>query len=43
MDGVLGFDHIHLISRDPKTATDWYQDMFGGKFTAVQDNLRGAP
>ena len=43
MDEALGFDHIHLISRDPKAAADWYRDMFGGKVTAVQENLRGAP
>ncbi|MEO8157877.1 MAG: VOC family protein [Betaproteobacteria bacterium] len=43
MDEALGFDHIHLISRDPKAAADWYVGMFGGKVTAVQENLRGAP
>ena len=39
----LGFDHIHLISRDPKAAAHWYREMFGGEVTAVQENLRGAP
>ena len=39
----LGFDHIHLISRDPKAASDWYREMFGGEVSAVQENLRGAP
>ena len=39
----LGFDHIHLISRDPKAAADWYREMFGGEVTVVQENLRGAP
>ncbi len=39
----LGFDHIHLISRDPQGAADWYRDMFGGEVTAVQESLRGAP
>ena len=43
MDGVLAFDHIHLISRDPKAAADWYREMFGGEVTAVQEDLRGAP
>jgi catechol 2,3-dioxygenase-like lactoylglutathione lyase family enzyme len=43
MDGEIGFDHIHLISRDPKAAADWYVEMFGGKIAAVQENLRGAP
>jgi len=43
MDGEIGFDHIHLISRHPKAAADWYVEMFGGKIAAVQENLRGAP
>ena len=36
MNEALGFDHIHLISRDPKAAADWYREMFGGEVTAVQ-------
>lgn len=43
MGAALGFDHIHLISRDAKAAADWYKEMFGGEVTAVQENLRGAP
>lgn len=43
MNEMLAFDHIHLISRDPKAAADWYREMFGGELTAVQENLRGAP
>src|ERR1043165_10111709 len=43
MDKALGFDHIHLISRDPKAAADWYRTMFGGEVSAIQENLRGAP
>ena len=43
MTEAIGFDHIHLISRDPQMAAQWYQEMFGGKVTAVQENLRGAP
>ena len=43
MDKVIAFDHIHLISRDPKAAADWYREMLGGEVTAVQENLRGAP
>ncbi len=30
MDNALGFDHIHLISNDARTAAGWYQEMFGG-------------
>jgi catechol 2,3-dioxygenase-like lactoylglutathione lyase family enzyme len=43
MGEVMAFDHIHLISRDPQAAADWYREMFGGKITAAQENLRGAP
>jgi catechol 2,3-dioxygenase-like lactoylglutathione lyase family enzyme len=43
MGEVIAFDHIHLISRDPKAAADWYQEMFGGEIAAEQPNLRGAP
>ena len=43
MNEMLAFDHIHLISRDPKAAADWYREMFGGEVAAVQENLRGAP
>ena len=41
-EGIV-FDHIHLISRDPQAAATWYQEMFGGEITAVQENLKGAP
>jgi catechol 2,3-dioxygenase-like lactoylglutathione lyase family enzyme len=43
MEKVLGFDHIHLISRDPWAAAQWYCEMFGGEIAAEQPNLRGAP
>jgi lactoylglutathione lyase len=43
MNNALGFDHLHLISRDPKASAQWYVDMFGGEITEVQENLRGAP
>ncbi|MFL6581373.1 MAG: VOC family protein [Burkholderiales bacterium] len=43
MDKELAFDHIHLISRDPRGAAEWYEKMFGGQVSAVQENLRGAP
>ena len=43
MDKGIAFDHIHLISRDPQAAAKWYQEMFGGEITAVQEDLRGAP
>jgi catechol 2,3-dioxygenase-like lactoylglutathione lyase family enzyme len=43
MTEALAFDHIHLISRDPQAAAKWYQEMFGGEITTVQEDLRGAP
>jgi len=43
MTEAIAFDHIHLISRDPQAAANWYQDMFGGKISTVQESLRGAP
>jgi catechol 2,3-dioxygenase-like lactoylglutathione lyase family enzyme len=43
MGEVIAFDHIHLISRDPKAAADWYKEMFGGEIAVEQPNLRGAP
>ncbi|MFN0303753.1 MAG: VOC family protein [Burkholderiales bacterium] len=42
MDKGLAFDHIHLISRDPRAAANWYCEMFGGEISAEQPNLRGA-
>jgi hypothetical protein len=27
MEKGLAFDHMHLISRDPKAAADWYKEM----------------
>ena len=43
MGEAIAFDHIHLISREPQAAAKWYEEMFGGEITAVQEDLRGAP
>ena len=43
MNGLLSWDHVHLISRDPQAAADWYCVMLGGELTRVQSDLRGAP
>ncbi len=43
MGDAIAFDHIHLISRNPRAAAQWYEEMFNGKVTAVQEDLRGAP
>jgi catechol 2,3-dioxygenase-like lactoylglutathione lyase family enzyme len=36
------FDHVHIISRDPKTSAQWYEDMFGAVITR-ESEARGAP
>ena len=38
----LSFDHIHLISEDPKAAAAWYESILGGQIVADYE-LRGAP
>jgi catechol 2,3-dioxygenase-like lactoylglutathione lyase family enzyme len=43
MGDALAFDHVHLISRDPKATAAWYREMFDGKVSAIQEDLRGAP
>ena len=30
----LTFDHIHLVSEDPKAAAEWYATMFDGEIVA---------
>ena len=36
------FDHVHIISQDPKASAAWYVEMFGA--TIAADTLaRGAP
>ena len=39
---TLTFDHVHLVSQDPKTTAAWYVDKLGGRI--VRDiEVRGAP
>ena len=40
---VLAWDHVHVISRDPFAAAEWYREMLGGEVTRIQEDLRGAP
>ncbi len=41
-NSALTFDHIHLISPDPKATVQWYVDMLGATISA--DTIaRGAP
>ena len=42
MSELMAFDHIHLISHDPKAAADWYAEMLGAEIAAEYE-LRGAP
>lgn len=37
----LTFDHVHLISQDPKAAAQWYEEILGGRITAEYE-LRSA-
>ena len=36
------FDHIHIISENPKASADWYVEMFGATI-AADTFARGAP
>ena len=36
------FDHVHLISKNPEAAAQWYADMLGGTITRRAE-VRGAP
>ena len=36
------FDHVHIISADPKSSADWYVEMFGATI-AADTTARGAP
>jgi catechol 2,3-dioxygenase-like lactoylglutathione lyase family enzyme len=36
------FDHVHIISENPKASADWYVEMFGATITA-NTMARGAP
>src|SRR4051794_6967479 len=36
------FDHVHIISEDPKASAAWYVEMFGAKI-AKDTVARGAP
>ena len=32
-EAKIVFDHIHIISEDPKSAAAWYEEMLDGKIT----------
>jgi hypothetical protein len=29
------FDHVHVISKNPKASADWYVEMFGARIAAA--------
>ena len=41
-DTTVGFDHVHLVAKDPLTAADWYVDKLGGKIMRSIE-MKGAP
>jgi catechol 2,3-dioxygenase-like lactoylglutathione lyase family enzyme len=41
-DASLAFDHVHLVSKNPQAAADWYVDKLGGKVVRSLD-VKGAP
>ena len=38
----LTFDHVHLVSKDPRMTAKWYVDHLGGEIVRSID-VRGAP
>ncbi|OGA50725.1 MAG: hypothetical protein A3F74_10840 [Betaproteobacteria bacterium RIFCSPLOWO2_12_FULL_62_58] len=38
----LAFDHVHLVSKDPHAAANWYVDKLGGEVVRSVE-VRGAP
>jgi catechol 2,3-dioxygenase-like lactoylglutathione lyase family enzyme len=36
------FDHVHIISKDPRASANWYVEMFGARI-AADTVARGAP
>jgi catechol 2,3-dioxygenase-like lactoylglutathione lyase family enzyme len=41
-DASISFDHVHLVSKDPQAAANWYVEKLGGKI-ARSAEVRGAP
>ena len=38
----LGFDHVHLVAKDPRVTARWYVDKLGGEI--IRDlEVKGAP
>jgi catechol 2,3-dioxygenase-like lactoylglutathione lyase family enzyme len=41
-DATFAFDHVHLVSSDPRVTADWYVDKLGATITKDLE-VRGAP
>ena len=41
-DATLGFDHVHLVAKDPQATANWYVDKLGGEITRSLE-VKGAP
>ena len=41
-NATVGFDHVHLVSPDPRSVAQWYAEKLGGTIVRSSD-VRGAP
>jgi catechol 2,3-dioxygenase-like lactoylglutathione lyase family enzyme len=41
-ESTVVFEHIHIISQDPKASAAWYADILGGEIKGEYE-VRGAP
>ena len=41
-NATLSFDHVHVISKEPQAAADWYADKLGGMITKTA-TVQNAP
>ena len=42
LNSSLAFDHVHLVSKDPHAAAQWYVDKLGGELVKSVES-KGAP
>lgn len=43
MPPQFGYDHIHIVSKDVKETTSYFERVFGAELTSFNENLKGAP
>lgn len=41
-EATVGFDHVHLVAKDPSKAAQWYVDKLGGRIVRTVE-VKGAP